>query len=180
MGKKCAKRFSLFILLTLLVLAFGIFLYHSAHRENTGGGPKSSPATLQLKAGKDNTSFPRSKVVFKGLPSFVPAEGRVPAFTIANPGWERYLSPDFDFRLFRETGAIKALQVIALGDQGVPDSFLSSILKDLDFTPPKRSGKPVLKDGFLMEKSIAGGVAEIVCYRTQKHNKIVAFVVVIN
>jgi flagellar FliL protein len=179
-NKNRNRRLSLSILVTLLVLALGICLYRWVYRVNSGGGPEISSAGLTLKGGKDLASSLKPKIVFKGLPSFIRAEWRVPQFSTANPGWERYVSPDFDFRLFRETGAMKALQIIALGDTGVPDTFLSSILNDLGFTGPKKTEKPIAKDGFLVEKSVINGVVEIVIYRNETDNKIMAFVVAIN
>lgn len=99
------------------------------------------------------------------LPPFIPAGERDEAFSRANPGWERYLGKGMEFRLYRESGAVKAVQVIAAGREGIAESYVATVLRELtgseDRTGPVRRNK----DGYLFESARTSGNGEIVVYR---------------
>jgi flagellar FliL protein len=58
------------------------------------------------------------------LPDFIPRYGLDKNYGTANPGWDRYKGQVTEFKVFRENGAIKAIQIIDRGGQGVPESFM--------------------------------------------------------
>lgn len=99
------------------------------------------------------------------LPSFVPAAGLDPGFAKANPGWERYLGKTMEFRLFREKGALRAVQVIGRHGAAIPASFVATVSKELLGDTVRGRLARQRKAGYLVEQGRFGGKGEIALYR---------------
>jgi flagellar FliL protein len=99
------------------------------------------------------------------LPSFIPKEGLDPTYGAARPGWERYVSPRLEYLIFRENGAIRALQVIALQKEAIDAPFISSALRELcgDATCMIRTRSS--RDGYLIEQGQTSTKAEVIFYK---------------
>ena len=177
--KKPFRIRSLQFIFALLLITFVIYsvyylmflkgnIFGNASKHVSTG---SSPGVL-----KSRVLQPKQKIVFKGLPSFIQAEWRDLQYTVLNPGWERYVSSDLDFRVFRENGAIKALQVIFLRDPALSENFLSSVLKEFGCAGSLKAENLALKGGFLIEKVTVNGPVELVTYRKEADRKLTAFV----
>ena len=128
----------------------------------TADRPASSPA--KIKGG------------IKGLPSFVHSELLDVDYSMQHPGWERYVSPEMDFRIYRENGTIKAIQGISRRRSGLNEKFLSQILKQVGYSGPLPIGKERAKDGFQITSFELQGLAELVTYHEQGNLDIKAFV----
>lgn len=50
-------------------------------------------------------------------------------YGVRNPGWERRLAPTFELLLFREQGALRAIQVIARGASGLSDQLIKEAMQ---------------------------------------------------
>jgi flagellar FliL protein len=100
------------------------------------------------------------------LPSFIPKEGLDPKYGTAKPGWERYLSPRREYLVFRENGAIRAIQIMALQKDAIDASFVSAALRELcgDATCVIRSRSS--RDGYLIEQGETSTKAEVIFYKT--------------
>ena len=98
------------------------------------------------------------------LPSFIPSAGLDPAFAAQNPGWERYLGDGSEFRLFRENGRLKAVQVKANKGRVISDSLLKSILVELTGANEYRVKFREKKLGFLVSNATVNGKAEMLMY----------------
>jgi len=155
----------------LAVTGIGVYLWTSRN------GDSKIPATPPPRENADRTVSPPTKIKggLKGLPSFVNSEWRDAPYTVQHPGWERYVSPEVDFRIFREKDTIKALQGISRG-RGISEAFLAQILKQLGLNGPSPDGKEFLKNGFLVKSFVYSGVAELVTYHEQGGTEIKAFV----
>lgn len=112
----------------------------------------------------------------KGLPTFVRKEWRDLPYTSQHPGWERYLSPEMEFRVFREQSKIKALQGISRQKEGISEGFLTEILEQFNIKGPLPEGKEEADNGFLVKNIVFPGAAELVTYREQDSSKMKAFV----
>ncbi|RQW87016.1 MAG: hypothetical protein EHM79_08655 [Geobacter sp.] len=165
-----AKFLTAFILLAVAGIGIYFWMLHN--------GDSKIPATLPPVKNADRTATPAKKIKggIKGLPSFVRSEWRDAPYALQHPGWERYVSPEVDFRIFREKDTIKALQGISLGKRGVSKAFLDKILAQLGLNGPFPAGKEVLKNGFLVKTFVFPGVAELVTYHEQGGTEIKAFV----
>jgi hypothetical protein len=110
------------------------------------------------------------------LPSFIRHDWRDASYSASHPGWERYLSPEYDFRLFRENDSIKAIQVIARGNGQVPDTYLASVLREFGLPRPQSMGVPERKGGLLVQRITIQGKAELVLYKSDGDGRLKAFV----
>jgi len=110
------------------------------------------------------------------LPNFIPRSGLDKGYGTANPGWERYKGEVTEFKVFREGSSIKAIQVIDRGGQGVPESFMKGVLKQVAKNPAFIKETSEKKEGY---EILRGHVAEnlkVVYYRDEKGGRLRAFV----
>jgi len=112
------------------------------------------------------------------LPSFIPIAGLDPAFAEKNPGWERYVGAGSEFRLFRENGKLKAVQVKADKGKVISDQLLNSILAELTGSASYHVKSRENKLGFQLLNATVNGKAELLIYR--KKSVVHAFVVSLN
>jgi len=172
-------RFAGKILIAFFLLAVagsGIYWWMFLNGDSKISAPPTPAASSKANAGLPASPATKLKVGFKGLPSFVHSEWRDVHYTSKHPGWERYVSPEADFRLFREKGMIKALQGISLSSRGLSEAFLAQVLKEARLSGPLPDGKEVLNNDFLVKSIVFPGVAELVIYHEQGGPQIKAFV----
>jgi len=112
------------------------------------------------------------------LPSFIPIAGLDPAFAEKNPGWERYVGAGSEFRLFRENGKLKAVQVKADKGKIVSEPLLNSILVELAGSAAYHVNSQENKLGFQVLNATINGKAELLIYRNK--SAVHAFVVSLN
>lgn len=110
------------------------------------------------------------------LPSFIRREWLDAAYSASHAGWERYLAPDLDIRLFRENGALKALQIIARDNGRITDGHLASILGEFGLRRPPTAAAVENKDGVLIERTLLAEKTELVVYRSGEDKRIQACV----
>ncbi len=170
------RRFAgrlLTVLFLLAVVGCGVYFWLLR------AGDSKPAATPPPVAKVDHPVSPPAKIKngIKGLPSFIHSEWRDAPYTAQHPGWERYVSPEMDFRIFREKDTIKALQGISLSNKGISESVLVQILEQLGINGPLPKGKDTLENGFLVKSIVFPGVAELVIYHEQGGTQIKAFVV---
>jgi len=109
----------------------------------------------------------RPAVGVTALPAVIRPEWRDPSYARANPGWDRYVSAGYEFKVFRENGFIRALQVVSTAKQGITDSFLGALLREMGHGGPLPEGTVEKRDGFLVKKVVIDGFAELVTYREE-------------
>ena len=111
------------------------------------------------------------------LPDFIPRSGLDKQYGAANPGWERYKGHATEFRIFREKGTIKAIQVIDRGGKGVPESFMKAVLKQVSKNPAVILGASEKKEGYEIQRGqLADNTIKVVYYRDAQGSTIRAFV----
>jgi len=103
-----------------------------------------------------------------GMPTFVPIAGHDPSFSSGKPGWERYSGANFEVRLFRQEGRLKAVQVIAAPERTISEQLVRSILYELVGEGSFREGSQELKHGFQVSHATAVRNTEMLIYRKQK------------
>ncbi len=111
-------------------------------------------------------------------PDFIPKYGFDRKYGAEHPGWERYRGEVTEFRLFREGGTIKAIQVIDRGGEGVPESFMRGVLKQLARKPEMSVTSREKKDGYEIGR---GRIAEnigVIYYRDADGGRLRGFSVV--
>jgi flagellar FliL protein len=177
-AERKAGRYLAILTVLIVLLAAGSFLYLKRSGLVGGGEVTKTPVSVDKGAEKGATavSSVEKKKGIVALPSFVLSETRDNSFSEGRPGWERYLLPDYEIRVFKENGVIRALQVIARKDAGVPDPFLQSFLKELGYAGPVPRGTEKRKDGFLVKSVMLDGFGELVTYRRDGEARLTAFV----
>jgi hypothetical protein len=111
------------------------------------------------------------------LPGFIPRGGLDKEYGTANPGWERYKGVVTEFKVFREGAAIKAIQIIDRGGQGIPEIFMKNVLGQLAKTPSFVQISLEKKEGYEIQRGQVSGNLSTVFYRDAKGGKLRAFVV---
>jgi len=163
-------------LLLLAVAGSGIHFWLTRENDKTNLAVPHSAASNTESAGY--TAKPPVKIQkgIKELPSFVQSEWRDALYPSQHPGWERYVSPEADFRIYRKNGMVKAIQGISRGQNGFTDVYLTQILNQTGIEGPLPNGKESSENGFLVKTIVLPGVAEFVTYQKQGGAQIKAFV----
>lgn len=112
----------------------------------------------------------------KTLPEFIPRSGLDKAYSAANPGWERYKGQVTEFKVFREGEFIKAVQVIDRGGQGVPESFMQGVQRQLTRAPAFVQSSSEKKDGYEIQRGQIADNLKVVYYRDAQGGRLRAFV----
>lgn len=110
------------------------------------------------------------------LPDFIPRSGYDKQFSAANPGWERYKGQVTEFKLLREAQSIKAIQVIDRGGQGVPESFMKGVLRQVTKAPNFKTETSEKKEGYEIQRGSIAENIKVVYYRDENGGKLRAFV----
>lgn len=135
---------------------------------------KQAPAPVALPVQKP-VPPPVPLVVAQPLPAFIPKEGLDSTYMEKNPGWERYVGKSAEFRIFRASGRIQAVQVLAANEEPVPDSLIKSVLQDFTGSQEYKITSRNSKAGVLVENGKTPNSGEVVVYR--KNGAVKAFVV---
>lgn len=121
---------------------------------------------------------PSSGARLTTLPDFIPRNGLDKQFSAANPGWERYRGQATEFKVLRESQAIKAIQIIDRGGQGVPESFMKGVLGEVTKNPVLAIDSTEKKEGYEIRRGRIAGNIKVVYYRDANGGKLRAFVLV--
>jgi hypothetical protein len=124
-------------------------------------------------AARPPVSVPRRIVT---LPSTV--SGRPdPAYGKSHRGWERYLNPAAEFRVYRENGSIRALQVMGRSGHGISALLFESTLKEIAGSSGYVVETRTRQGNYLVEKGRLKNGAGIIIYRREPDRLVRAFVV---
>ena len=117
-------------------------------------------------------------VVTPPLPAFLPVGGHDSSYSIKNPGWERYVGKVNEFRIFRVSGRIQAVQVLGVKGAPVSEQLIKSVLQELAGSSQYQITSRKIKAGVNIENGTIKNKGEIVLYK--KSGTIQAFVVSVN
>lgn len=146
----------------------------------TSSGVKNLPPAVPVATPAKNPvpASPPQLLVVQPLPAFIPKEGRDIAYAVKNPGWERYVGPLTEFRLFSASGRIQAVQVLSVKEAPVPESLITSVLQGYAGSAEYRITSRNTKAGVLVESGSIRNKGEVIIYR--KNGAVKAFVVSVN
>ena len=154
----------------LLVLAIAL----PGKRQPAGNqGEKSGQGT----AGDGSAPSPIPAPVLRALPSFIPHQDRDAGYGATHPGWELYRSPAAEFRVYREQGVIRAIQVIDRGEEGIAPALFESALRELAGYGRYLVESRERKGPYLIEKGRLRSGAGIIVYLREPQRKVKAFVI---
>ncbi len=111
------------------------------------------------------------------LPSFVPADGRDPAYATANPGWERYQDARQEYKVFWEGERLMAIQVIDKSGAGLSPAFFTKSMQELAGVRDYRMTGREVRDNHLVKKGLLGKRGSIIIYKDRGDSVLQAFVI---
>ncbi|MBU5614387.1 hypothetical protein [Geomonas azotofigens] len=126
--------------------------------------PQPAPATAQ--------PAPTARQGRDSLPHFVPAVPADAAYAAAHPGWELYRGDGKQFRIYREQGKLRAIQVLAEGGRELDESLMGSYFKEATGANLPGKGEAREGKGLVIETRKAGNGAEIAIYRDASERRI--------
>jgi hypothetical protein len=109
------------------------------------------------------------------FPAFIPRDGHDKSFAVKNPGWERYISEKFEFRLFRADDRLRAIQILAIKDNVLPDSLVKTVLTELAGSSDYQIISKEKRSGLIILRGTVAQKAEVIFYN--KDSSVRAFVV---
>jgi hypothetical protein len=112
------------------------------------------------------------------LPAFIPREGLDESYAAKNPGWERYIGKQSEFRVFSDGGKIKAVQILATAANVIPDSLVKTVLTELTGSKDYQIASKTNESGFLVLRGSAAKKTAVIFYT--KESDVLAFVVSLN
>jgi flagellar FliL protein len=169
-------RLGLFLLFVLAVAGGVMYVRSLLQHGNRLESPQPHSAGITKITGKPAIAEKKHVDGITGLPSFIHADWRQPRYTDSHPGWEKYVSADYEFLLFREKSVIRAIQVIARDKKGIPEPFMASVLKEMGIKGPLPAGVSERKEGFLVKRVLINGFAEFATYSEDGDERVKAFV----
>lgn len=109
------------------------------------------------------------------LPTFIPRDGHDTLFAAQNPGWERYIGRQIEFRVFSAGEKLRAVQILATAGNVIPDALVKTVLTELAGSADYRISSRETKSGFLVLRGSVVQKADVLFYK--RGSKVRAFVV---
>jgi len=111
------------------------------------------------------------------IPSFILSSSPDPAYSSAHPGWQRYETDAMEMRVYREADEVRAIQVIARQGKTISGAFFTAFMNEIAGGEKFKLLSRDVRDGCLVEKGLAAGIAEVLIYRNKPAGGMSAFVV---
>lgn len=145
------------------------------NRDSGFSGSDRNPATPEtLKTPAESLTPGRG---LSAVPSFIPQGSLDTAYGKSHPGWERYQTAATEFRVYRQGGAIRAIQIIDRSGKGVPPGLFTSALNEIASSRHYLVEGKERKGSFLIEKGQLAQGAKIIVYRHMPDNRVKALVI---
>ena len=135
-------------------------------------GPAPTTALPPYSAAK-----PAPKAGSKTLPPVLEGLKLDPDYGKTHPGWVRYLGATAEYKLFRESDLYRAMQVIALPGQTIPDQLFKRVLLEFGGSDSYRVESTGKKDDYALEHGTVQGEAALTIYRRKSDLQMKGFVV---
>lgn len=146
----------------------------------TGNPPAEKVSGIKAGQGRVEEARPPLSppaTALRSLPSFIPVQAPDAGYGKTHPGWERYLNPAAEFRVYRDKGAIRAIQVIDRGKGGVAPGLFESALTEMAGSSRYLVETREVKGSYSIERGRLQNGAGVIVYRKEPGQKVKAFVV---
>jgi hypothetical protein len=140
--------------------------------------PPKIPLTVPVTVQPPPAPQPVAPTPSLALPVFIPANGHDPSYALKNPGWDRFVGTDAEFRVFKTAGRLQAVQVLAMNEVPVSPTMMATVLKEFAGSSEYQITSRSKKAGVRVEKGSIQNKYEIMVYR--KKGAVKAFVVSAN
>lgn len=153
-----------------------LIVIFSVYQQKPGGTADVPGASTSKSGAKGQEVLPAFQNLPGALPAFLPRQAADSTYGKANPGWERYQGPLTEFRIFREKGLIRALQIIDRSGQGISPALLSTVLTEMAGGRQYVVETTEQKGTYVVEKGSVLTGDRIIVYRKEPERSVKAFV----
>ncbi len=153
-----------------------LIVMFSVYQQKPGGTAEVPRALSSQPGAEGQVASPAFQNLPGALPAFLPRQAADSTYGKANPGWERYQGPLTEFRIFREKGLIRALQIIDRSGQGISPSLLSTVLTEMAGDRQYVVETTEQKGTYVVEKGSVLTGDRIIVYRKEPERSVKAFV----
>jgi hypothetical protein len=114
--------------------------------------------------------------VGRNLPGFFPRVTPDTEYAASHPGWELYHDRGLNFLAYREKGRLMAVQVVAVAEGKISESFLRLCIRETTGVTDGENWVRRKRDDILVENGTLGDNGEVAVYRTMPDAEIRGFV----
>ncbi len=141
--------------------------------------PGPLPAAGPPPTGIPPAAPPAQVVPTPALPKFVQTLSATsdPAYGRDHAGWERYLTPALEFKLFRENGKLLAIQVVDREGRGIPTRIFSTAMEELTGVRDYQTESREVKGTYLVKKGRLASGSRIIIYKDHLDEQLHGFVI---
>jgi hypothetical protein len=111
------------------------------------------------------------------LPDFIPQAMVDKSYGATHTNWERFVSSDVEYRVYREKNFIKAIQIIARGGINLSRDFVEGVSRQIAANPVFTSDSSLREKGFKVERGHLTGNINMVNYRDETSGGLKALVI---
>lgn len=166
----------LLILGVVCACFLALIVMYFVYQQKSGGTADVPGASSSKPGAEGQVASPAFQNLPGALPAFLPRQAADSAYSKANPGWERYQGPLTEFRIFREKGLIRALQIIDRSGQGISPALLSTVLTEMAGDRQYVVETTEQKGTYVVEKGSVLSGDRIIVYRKEPERSVKAFV----
>lgn len=175
--KKTGRRKPLAIIFFAVAITIILALLTAKRMQKVSGIAETKGNTALPGVVKPPAGATPPKRELRALPSFIPVRSLDPEYGKSHAGWERYLTPAAEFRVYREGGVIRAIQVIDRSGQGVQAGLFSSALGEIASSRHYLVENRESKGAFQIEKGQLANGAKIIVYSHLPEHRVRALVI---
>lgn len=143
------------------------------------GEPRKVPQPVQAKI----TSVATPKVLGQfPLPRFIARVSPThdPSYTATHQGWERFVASDIEFKIFRESDKLTAVQVVGKGSAGLPPALFSAAMRELAGVGDYRTTGREQQGDYLVKRGTLGKSGTVTIYKDLGDARLHGFVITLN
>jgi CheY-like chemotaxis protein len=142
---------------------------------------ESTPVVPPVALAPPAVTAPTTKPVVPAVPPprFISAAQAVsdPAYGRDHAGWERFLAPTLEFKLYREQGKLQAVQVVDRAGEGISPRLFTSALEELTKVRDYRTEEREVKGAYLVKKGRLASGGKIILYKDRQDQVLHGFVI---
>ena len=115
---------------------------------------------------------PAAKAGMKSLPPMIANAKLDSSYGKNHPGWQRYADGKAEYTVFKEDDRFRALQVVALGKEALPNQLFRKLLKEFGGVDRYHLESAGEKGEYLMERGAAKGGLSLTIYKKKTDQKV--------
>lgn len=120
---------------------------------------------------------PAAQQGLKALPPLLEGTKLDAEYGKSHPGWVRYIGKKGEYKLFKEGGLYRAMQVVAVGGGAIPEALFKRVLQEFGRASRCQLESRTRKGEYVIDQCTAKGNVAATVYRNQDDLKVKGLVV---